>query len=121
MMTRILIAASVALALALALAVGVQSWRLERVKTENHDLKQAAKAWEGYRAAAESDAQTAADQCSERVAEARRSARRINDLIERPVHVDPQGCAVRSLLPSDELRGALTPAPDPAAEPVHDR
>lgn len=117
MITRILIAATVAL----ALATSVQSWRLERVKTENHDLKQAVKAWEGYRVTAEADAQTAADQCSARVADAMRSARRINDLLERPVHVDPQGCAVRELLPTDELRRALSPAPDPAAEPLHDR
>lgn len=105
---------AIGVAIVLALATGVQSWRLERVKTENHDLKQAAKAWDEYRQTAEADAQTAADQCTARVADARRSARRINDLIERPVHVDPQGCAVRELLPSDELRRALDPAPDPA-------
>jgi len=105
----------------LALVCAGQTWRVERLRTENHDLKQTAKAWEGYRETAEADAQTAADQCSARVAEARRSARRINDLIERPVHVDPEGCAVRELLPADELRSALAPTPDPSAEPLHDR
>ena len=116
-MTRYLLAGCAAL----ALIAGLQSWRLERVKTELHNAKQAVKAWEGYRESAEADAQIAADQCSARVSEALRSARRINDLIERPVHVDPQGCAVRELLPTDELRGALQPSPNPAAEPLHDR
>lgn len=105
----------------LALGLGVQSWRLERVKTENHDLKQVAKAWDQYRVSAEADAQIAADQCSARVAEARRSARAINTLIERPVHVDPEGCAIRGMLPADELRRALSPAAEPPAEPLHDR
>lgn len=116
-MTRALLAA---LALALVLS-GVQTWRLERVKTELHDAKQAVKAWEGYRDRSEADAQVAADQCSARVDEARRAIKRINDLIERPVHVDPQGCAVRELLPSDQLRDALGATPVPPAEPVHER
>jgi F0F1-type ATP synthase membrane subunit b/b' len=95
--------------LALAATTGVQSYRLERVKTELHDAKEALKEWGEYRGKAEASADLAAAQCSARVAEARLSAQRIQTIIERPVHVDPQGCAVRELVPSGELRDAISP------------
>lgn len=110
----------VAAALAVALALlGFQSWRLERVKVELHDAKQALKEWTDYRETAETDAQTAATECSSRVDAAYQSAQRIQTIIERPIHVDPQGCAVRELVPSDELRNALAPTAGSPPEPVH--
>lgn len=104
-MTRPLLAA---LAAALAVA-GVQTWRIDRLKLEAAVLKTEARAAEVWRVQARDDAQTAADRCLDRVATARLSAQRIETLIERPVHVDPQGCAVRELLPPDQLRDALQP------------
>ena len=105
-MTRILLAA---LAVALLLS-GVQTFRADRLKAAlviaNAELKQLRE----YRDTAKADAQTQADQCLSRVNEARQSARRIETIIERPTHVDPQGCAVRELVPADELREALQPA-----------
>lgn len=109
-MTRALLAA---LALALVLS-GVQTWRIDRLKTAlvtaNAELKQLRE----YRETAKADSQTQADQCLARVNEARESARRIETIIERPIHVDPQGCAVRELVPSGELREALQPSNPPA-------
>lgn len=110
------------LAIALAAAcvlLGVQSWRLERVKVELHDARRVLKEWTDYRENAETDAQTAATECTARVDAAYRSAQRIQTIIERPVHVDPQGCAVRELVPSDELRDALSPPAGASPEPVH--
>ncbi len=104
-MIRIL-AALLAVAL---LATGVQTFRADRLKAAlviaNAELKQLRE----YRDAAKADAQIQADQCLSRVNEARKSARRIETIIERPIHVDPQGCAVRELVPSGELRDALQP------------
>lgn len=93
----------------LTLAVAGQTWRLDRVKSENHDLTQQIAALEEFKRLAVDDAQTQADQCQARVDDARQSARRIETIIERPIHVDPQGCAVRELVPSGELRDALQP------------
>ena len=93
----------------LALVCAGQTWRLDRVKTENHDLKQQIASLEEFKRLAVDDAQTQADQCQARVDDARQSARRIETIIERPIHVDPQGCAVRELVPSGELRDALQP------------
>ena len=93
----------------LALICTGQTWRLDRVKTENHDLTQKIAALEEFKRLAVDDAQTQADQCQARVDDARQSARRIETIIERPIHVDPQGCAVRELVPSGELRDALQP------------
>lgn len=107
-MTRFLLAVIAVLALALT----VQTVRVERLKPQLHDARQALKDWSDYRDTAEADAQTAADQCTARVNAARRSAQRIQTIIERPIHVDPQGCAVRELVPSGELREAVAPSPD---------
>ena len=116
-MTRFLLAVCAVLALALA----VQTVRVERLKPQLHDARQALKDWSDYRKTAEADAQTAADQCAARVNAARRSAQRISNLLETPYEVDPVGCPVRQLLPADGLRDALTPPPSPSAEPLHDR
>lgn len=104
-MIRALLAA---LALALLFA-GVQTYRIERIKPQLHDARQALKEWEGYQKGAQESADEAAKQCQARVDDARRSAQRIQTIIERPVHVDPQGCAVRELVPSGELRDAISP------------
>lgn len=112
-MTRYLLAG----AAVLALLLGLQTWRIDRVKADNARLKAEVAALTAFKAAAYDDAQTQADLCKARVEAARLSARRIETLIERPVHVDPEGCAVRQLVPADELRNALQPTPTPA-EPV---
>ena len=104
-MTRLLLSG---LAAALAVA-GLQTWRIDRLKTEAAVLRTQARASEVWRVQARDDAQTAADRCLDRVATARLSAQRIETLIERPVHVDPQGCPVRELVPADQLRDALQP------------
>lgn len=104
-MTRYLLAA---LALAIALA-GVQTWRLDRVKADLVASRIEAAGLREFKAGAITDAQTQSDQCQARVNDAKASARRIETIIERPIHVDPQGCAVRELVPSDELRDALQP------------
>lgn len=105
-MTRALLAA-----LAAALLVGaVQTYRIERIKPQLHDARQALKEWEGYQKGAQVSADEAARQCQARVDDARRSAQRIQTIVERPYEVDPSGCPVRDLLPGGELRDALTPS-----------
>lgn len=104
-MTRYILAA---LALALVLA-SVQTWRLDRVKADLVAAQIQVAALNSFKERAKEDAQTQSDQCQARVNDARASARRIETIIERPIHVDPQGCAVRELVPSDELRDALQP------------
>lgn len=101
----------------LALLTGLQSWRLERVKTELHDAKQQIASLEAFKQAAKDDAQIYADQCAARVAEARRSAQRIETIIEREVPRDPNGCPYRTRIDGRELRKALQP--DAPAEPLH--
>lgn len=100
-MTRALLAA-------LALA-GVQTWRVDRLKAETVRQKIEIATLTEFKTLAMDDAQVQADQCQARVDDARQSARRIETIIERPIHVDPQGCAIRELVPSDELRDALQP------------
>ena len=95
---------------AVAVAVaGLQTWRIDRLKTEAAVLRTQARDAEVWRVQARDDAQTAADRCLDRIATARLSTQRIETLIERPVHVDPQGCLVRELVPADQLRDALQP------------
>lgn len=104
-MIRVLLA----LLAATLLLAGVQTWRVERLKPQ---LTEANRLLASYRTAyrtAKTDAQTEANQCAARVSDARASAQRIETIIERPVHVDPQGCAVRDLIGADELRNALQP------------
>lgn len=114
-MTRALM---IALALALALS-GVQTWRLDHVKADLVKARIEVATLTEFKALAMDDAQTQADQCTARVAAAAASARRIETIIERPIHVDPQGCAIRSVISSDELRDALQPNA-PAPVPLHD-
>lgn len=113
-MTRYLLAGCAAL----ALIAGLQSWRLERVKTELHDANQLIESYRVAFKAAKDDAQITADQCLARVNEARASARRIETIIEREVPNDANGCPLRPLLSGDELRQTLQPNA-PAPEPVH--
>lgn len=104
-MTRYILAA---LAMALLLA-GIQTWRLDRVKADLVKARIEVAALTEFKSLALDDAQTQADQCAARVSDARASARRIETIIERPIHVDPQGCAIRELVSADELRDALQP------------
>lgn len=104
-MTRYLLAA---LAAAILLA-GFQSWRVDRLKAETVRLKIEVATLTEFKALAMDDAQTQADQCTARVADARASARRIETIVERPVPYDAAGCPVRSLVSADDLRGALQP------------
>lgn len=110
-MIRVLLAL---LAVALLLA-GVQTWRVERLKPQLAEARAAIAEWEGYREAAQTSADDAAKACDARVADARRSAQRIASLMELPHATDPAGCPVRSLLPDDLLREAVSPSADPAA------
>lgn len=113
-MIRALLAA---LALALLLA-GVQSYRADRLKQQLSASKNEAIQLARTLERADTDAQRADDQCEARISAARTSARAIERIIERPVHVDPKGCAVRDLVGADELRQALT-AGAAAPDPVH--
>jgi len=99
-----------ALALSVALA-GVQTWRLDRVKADFERVKSEAATLAARLDDAARDAQVSADQCIAREASARQSARAIERIIERPVHVDPvSGCPVAGLIGADELRQAVTPS-----------
>jgi hypothetical protein len=113
-MTRYLIAAIAVLGLLLTL----QTWRLDGVQIALVKSKAEAVALAKRLDAADREAQVTADQCAARVEAARQSARAIERIIERPVYVDPQGCAVRGIVGADELRDALQPI-SPAAQPVH--
>lgn len=53
----------------------------------------------------------AAKACDARVAEARRATAAIRALTRKESPRDPQGCPIRQLVPSDQLRNALQPAP----------
>lgn len=113
-MIRILIAA-----LVLALVVtGVQTWRLDRVKRDLTLSQERVKALAARLDVADRDAQTQATMCDAREANARQSAQTIERIITRTVHVDPQGCAVRELVPADQLRDALQPGAGPKATPA---
>ncbi len=100
---------------------GVQTWRIGELKDDIADQKAEIAKFNGYQTRAETDAQRQDDLCADRVRDARQSARAIERIIERPVHVDPEGCAVRAVIGADELQRAVRPgaASDrPAAEPV---
>lgn len=106
---------------ALVLFAGVQTWRIGELKDDIADQKAEIAKFNGYQTRAEADAQRQDDLCADRVRDARQSARAIERVIERPIHVDPEGCAVRELLSADELRGAIQPRAardSAAAEPV---
>lgn len=102
----------------LGLLSAVQTYRIDRLKQElavaSRYLGEVKAALEAAETVAQNDVNTVLEDCEVRVAEARRSARRIETIIERPYAVDSGGCAVRDLVPSSELRQALQPdAPTP--------
>lgn len=107
-----------ALGLSVVLA-GVQTWRIDRLKSELDEAKDHAAALAQRLDTADASAQSADDRCTAQIAAARQSARAIERIIERPVHVDPQGCPVRERVSADELREALQPGVA-APEPLHD-
>lgn len=92
------------------LLLGVQSVRVDRLKADLSKARAEIAALQAFKEIAVEDAQEQADQCLARVNDARRSAQRIETIIERPIHVDPQGCAVRESIPAGELRDALQAA-----------
>lgn len=112
-MTRALLAA---LALALVLS-GFQTWRIDRIKADLVKARIEIASLQEFKRVAVDDAQIQADQCQARVDDARRSAQRIETIIEREVPRDPNGCPYRPLLSGDELRQALQPDA-PAPEPM---
>ena len=100
------------------LVASVQTYRLDRVKRENalieRELGEVKAALEAAETIAQNNVNLVLEDCEVRVAEARRSARRIETIIEREVPRDPQGCPLRSTVPVGELRQALQPdAPTP--------
>lgn len=92
------------------------------------DARAAARAWEGHargwqanaaeehrirreeRREALTSVNDANKACELRVAEARRATTEIRSLTRKEPSYDPQGCPVRGLLPSNQLRNALQPA-----------
>lgn len=94
------------------LLLGVQSVRVDRLKADLSKARAEIASLETFKAIAVEDAQEQADQCLARVNEARRSAQRIETILERPVYVDQNGCPVRDSIGAGELRDALQ-APGP--------
>ena len=97
----------------LSLVCAGQTWRVERLRTENHDLKQENATLTDAVKLGRDDAKEQAEQCAARVDAARASAIRIERIYDRPIHVDPTGCAVRDLIGANELREALQPGLEP--------
>ena len=112
MMRYVLIGSSV-----LALLLGVQTFRVERLKADARQDAKVIAELQQARSQAIQDAQTQQEQCAARVAEARRSSQAINDLIEAPHETDANGCPVRNTLSADSLRDAL----QRPAQPVRQR
>lgn len=108
-MTRYLLAGSAILFVLLA----VQTARVERVKADNRVVTEqrdaAVDKYDKYEEEVSKDARKQAATCDTRVTEARRSAIAIGKLYDRPVHVDPEGCARRDIVPASELRDILQP------------
>ena len=97
----------------LSLVCAGQTWRVERLRTENHDLKQQVAFLNAAVELGKADAAEQARQCKARVDAVRASAIRIERIYDRPIHVDPTGCAVRDIVGADELREALQPGLEP--------
>jgi hypothetical protein len=85
------------------------------------DWKRTAGGWEssfrsaeGRRSSEQQTAQAAADalsqQCTARVAEARRAGAAIHTITHQDPPTNAQGCPIRQLVPADSLRDALQPA-----------
>lgn len=98
---------------AVLLALLGQTYRVENLKADNRVLTEqrdsAVDELDEYRIMSVKDAEAQAVVCNTRVSEARRSAIAIGKLYDRPVHVEPSGCARRAIVDSDELREALQP------------
>jgi len=97
----------------LALGLAIQTYRVENLRADNRVLTEqrdaAVDELAKYRILSEQDSQAQAVVCNTRVTEARRSAIAIGKLYDRPVHVEPSGCARRDIIGADELRNALQP------------
>jgi len=98
-------------------ALGVQSIRVDGLKDDLREARRELEVLREAREAAVADAQSQADLCAARVAEARRSTRAIQSLLNKDVVHDEAGCPVAGLLDAGELRQALQPDA-PAPEPV---
>lgn len=98
----------------LAILLADQTYRVERLKADNRIITEqrdaAVDELANYRILSAQDAEAQAVVCNTRVTEARRSAIAIGKLYDRPVHVEPSGCARRAIIDSSELREALQPA-----------
>ena len=95
-------------------ALGIQSIRVDGLKDDLRDARQEVEELQAARDAAIADAQSQADLCAARAAEARRSTRAIQSLLNKELPRDEAGCPVAGLLGAGELRQALQPdAPAP--------
>lgn len=95
----------------------IQSIRVERLKADLRDARQEVTALHEAREAAVTDAEQQAEECTARVAEARRSARAISTLLNQEIKHDEAGCPRPRVLDAGELRQALQPDASPA-EPL---
>lgn len=118
---RQMIRALLAACAVFALLAGLQTYRVERLRTDLSHARQerdaAVDSLDKYKGLTLIDAQTQAVVCDTRVREARVSARRIESIINREVPHDADGSPSRVLIGADELRQALQPSL--AAEPLH--
>lgn len=112
-MTRALAAIIAVLSLALA----IQSVRVDRLKSDLSEARQEVAMLHEAREAAVADAEQQADECTARVAEARRATRAIQSLLSQEVAHDEAGCPDPRLLRGGELRDTLQPGAV-AAEPL---
>jgi hypothetical protein len=89
-------------------------------KKAANDYKQAAEGWRNSFDMSEARRKTEQgmavgainareDACDVRVNQARASARTIRQIVTREVPRDPQGCPVRAVVPTGDLRNALQP------------
>lgn len=102
----------------LSLALVIQSVRVDRLKADMSDARQQITALHEAREAAVADAEQQADECTARVAEARRATRAIQSLLTQEVAHDEAGCPDPRLLRGGELRATLQPGAPAPAEPL---
>lgn len=120
----VLIAGTIIGAYQVAPFIGVNAQR-HRLETARDQYRAEAVAWhksadgwrasftksEGFRSDEKTQARQAVEaetaSCSIRVAEARRSAKAIRVLVDRPVKLDANQCPVREVVSADDLRSAL--------------
>ncbi|MFN8993368.1 MAG: hypothetical protein ACK5X3_06870 [Pseudomonadota bacterium] len=106
-----------AVLVSLTALLGIQSIRVDGLKDDLREARRELEVLREAREAAVADAQSQAGLCAARVAEARRSTRAIQSLLNKDVVHDEAGCPVAGLLDAGELRQALQPDA-PAPEPV---